>query len=336
MKKTLLPVCLLRIASLKAWLFAGLAFLTFNNQAQTVTDYDGNVYDTIHIGTQAWLKQNLKVKHYRNGDSIGTTFPVTLDISGESAPKYQWAAYGIDSNATFYGRLYTWYAITDSRNVCPTGWHVPSDTEWTTLTDYLTNNGYGYQGSGNDIVKSMVAKWGWGTNTTPGTPGYDTASNNSSGFTALPGGFRGGNGTFFGVYFCAAWWSSTEYNNTDTAYNRHIFPMDSIVQRLACFTKDYGIYVRCLSDSLVTQINENSIDKHIQIYPNPAIDKVYINYSEKGNVILQVCNTLGECVLQRELSSGTNVIDIGFLPKGIYIIQLIREDKTIQQKLIKE
>jgi uncharacterized protein (TIGR02145 family) len=74
---------------------------------------------------------------YRNGDIIGTTTPATLDISSETSPKYQWAYDGNESNVATYGRLYTWYAATDSRAVCPTGWHLPTDAEWTTLTTYL-------------------------------------------------------------------------------------------------------------------------------------------------------------------------------------------------------
>ena len=103
----------------------------------TVTDIDGNVYQTVTIGTQVWMKENLKVTKYCNGDVIGTTTPASLDISGEDTPKYQWAPNGDESNVAVYGRLYTWHAVTDSRNVCPTGWHLPDDAEWATLTTFL-------------------------------------------------------------------------------------------------------------------------------------------------------------------------------------------------------
>ena len=100
----------------------------------SLQDIDGNVYDnTVTIGTQIWMTENLRTTRYSNGDSIGTT---TLDISGESTPKYQWAYDGNESNVATYGRLYTWYAVTDSRNVCPVGWHVPSDAEWTEWTKW--------------------------------------------------------------------------------------------------------------------------------------------------------------------------------------------------------
>lgn len=99
-------------------------------------DIDGNVYPIITIGTQVWMAENLKTTRYCNGDLIGTTTPATLDIESESAPEYQWAYDGNESNVTTYGRIYTWYVANDSRNVCPAGWHIPSDAEWTDLTGF--------------------------------------------------------------------------------------------------------------------------------------------------------------------------------------------------------
>ena len=86
----------------------------------TIKDIDGNVYITVTIGTQVWMVENLKTTKYRNGDLIGTTTPATKDITNETTPKYQWAYNGNESNVDIYGRLYTWYAVTDSRNICPT------------------------------------------------------------------------------------------------------------------------------------------------------------------------------------------------------------------------
>jgi uncharacterized protein (TIGR02145 family) len=201
----------------------------------TVTDVDGNVYNTVMIGTQVWMKENLKTTKYNNGDLIGTTSPATLDIYGEDAAKYQWAYDGNESNVATYGRLYTWYAVTDSRNLCPTGWHVPSDAEWTALTDYLTNNGYGYEGSGGDIAKSMAS-----------SVGNDQGSNNRSGFTALQSGCRLDDGTFVGVGFGGYWWSSTE-DPTLNAYSREIYCDKSSVFNYLN-VKQYGFSVRCLKD----------------------------------------------------------------------------------------
>ena len=161
-------------------------------QTNSVKDIDGNVYPTITIGTQVWMAENLKTTKYRNGDLIGTTTPATLDIEGEITPKYQWAYAGNESNVATHGRLYTWYVATDSRNVCPKEWYVPTDAEWTTLTDYLIKKGYGYGGGykGMDIAKSLAATSGSVADETPGSTGNDQLSNNSTGFTAITGGAR--------------------------------------------------------------------------------------------------------------------------------------------------
>ena len=98
------------------------------------TDIDGNNYTSVLIGSQTWLKENLKTTKYLNGDAIPTT---TADVSGETNPKYQWAYNNDEGNVSTYGRLYSWYTVTDSRNICPTGWHIPSDTEWEALKAYL-------------------------------------------------------------------------------------------------------------------------------------------------------------------------------------------------------
>jgi uncharacterized protein (TIGR02145 family) len=161
-------------------------------KAQTVKDIDGNIYKTVTIGTQVWIVENLKTTKYSNGDSIGTTTPATLDITTEKIPKYQWSYDGDERNVATYGRLYTWYAASDNRNLCPTGWHLPTDSEWTTLTDYLTNNGYGYKGTASEITKSMAATSGWTTNSIEGNVGNDQMRNNKSGFSAFAGGYRYG------------------------------------------------------------------------------------------------------------------------------------------------
>jgi hypothetical protein len=103
----------------------------------TVKDIDGNAYKLVTIGTQVWFSENLKTTRYRNGDSIGTTIPAEKDILSEIAPKYQWAYNGDNSIVGVFGRLYTGNVVIDSRGVCPVGYHVPSDAEWTTLTDLL-------------------------------------------------------------------------------------------------------------------------------------------------------------------------------------------------------
>jgi uncharacterized protein (TIGR02145 family) len=212
----------------------------------TVSDIDGNFYKTIKIGDQWWMAENLKVTKYRNGDLIGTTTPATLDISSEITPKYQWAYEGDESNVGTYGRYYTWFAVTDSRDICPTGWHLPTDAEWTTLADYLTNNGFGYEGSGSDIGKSMAATSGWDNDALAGNVGNNQTSNNSSSFTALPSGVRLSNGTFYTIGFYASWWSTSEIN-TDEVWYRRLFSSQNALSR-ANSNKKHGATTRCVED----------------------------------------------------------------------------------------
>ena len=132
------------------------------------------------------------------------------------------------------------------KNVCPTGWHVPSDAEWTTLTDYLTNNGYGYGGSGNDIGKSMANTSGWTTDPTAGNVGNDQASNNSSGFTALPSGYRLRDGFFGPIGIFGIWWSASNVS-TEYAYPYGMVNNNSNINSYYSYKRD-GWSVRCLRD----------------------------------------------------------------------------------------
>ena len=172
-------------------------------QIDVPRDGDGNTYGTITIGAQVWMASNLKTTKYSNGNPIGTTTSATLDISNATTyptPKYQWAYAGTESNVATYGRLYTWYAATDTRNVCPTGWHVPADSEWATLTTYLG----GLSVAGGQLKETGTSHW----------QSPNAGATNTSGFTALPGGSRTNDGTFYSIGGYGYWWSSTEGTGT--------------------------------------------------------------------------------------------------------------------------
>lgn len=208
-----------------------IAFGQENNK--TVTDIDGNVYKIVTIDTQVWMAENLKTTKYRNGNLIGTTSPPTLKISTESSPKYQWAYEGSESNVATYGRLYTWYAATDSRNVCPTGWHLPTDAEWTTLTTYLG----GASVAGGQLKETGTTHW----------QSPNTHATNSSVFTALPSGDRRNDGPFYNIGDYGYWWSSTE-RNTNGAWVRYMTYDTSYVYSYYAY-KTAGFSVRCLRDN---------------------------------------------------------------------------------------
>ncbi len=160
-----------------------------------------------------------------------------------------------------FGVLYTWYAVADSRQVCPAGWRLPSDEEWTTLVDYLVNNGYGYEGSGIDIAKSMAATSGWTASPTAGNVGNEQSSNNSSLFTALPGGHRIWDGTFLNIGNKGIWWSATEMDAAGV-WSRDLDYGSSYLNR-AYSTKNNGFSVRCLQNSQPS-VTTNSISSVTQ------------------------------------------------------------------------
>lgn len=162
----------------------------------TVTDIDGNVYHTVTIGTQVWMVENLKTTKYRDGSPV----PHVTDATWGSLTTGAYRDYNnLPDNSATYGRLYNWYAVNDSRNLSPTGWHIPSDGEITTLTTYL--GGIGVAGS---KLKASASN----------TPTWD--GSNSSGFTALPAGYTFGSYNSMGSI--AYFWTTTAVGPTSAWY----------------------------------------------------------------------------------------------------------------------
>jgi uncharacterized protein (TIGR02145 family) len=181
-------------------------------RSDTVKDIDGNTYTTTRIGSQIWMAENLKTTRYSNGDTIKTTPLPTTDIEIEIMPQYQWAYDGDEQNVATYGRLYTWFVAADARNVCPDGWHVPTDAEWSELTDYLINSDYGF-GNGYmrmDVAKSLSSDSSWIYDETPGSPGNEQPAKKITKFNAIPAGCRLEDGNFHKAGYYANWWTSTE------------------------------------------------------------------------------------------------------------------------------
>lgn len=203
-----------------------------------VTDSKGNVYNTQIIGTQTWMKENLRVTIYNElidslfFYSIPTTTPVTLDISAEISPKYQWAYKGDESKVDTYGRLYTWDAVNDPKGLCPTGWHVPTDNEWATLVAYLK----GAKRAGGMMKEKGEKHW----------ENPNAKATNGSGFTALPGGYRGSDGTFFNIGYAGIWWSATERDASNALARRVDYYSGGVTK--ASYGKGNGFSVRCIKD----------------------------------------------------------------------------------------
>jgi uncharacterized protein (TIGR02145 family) len=201
--------------------------------ADKITDKDGNVYTSVTIGTQTWMDENLKTTKYNDGTAIPNVTDNT-EWSALTTGAYCWLDNNASTYKATYGALYNWYTVSTTinggKNVCPMGWHVPTDAEWTTLTDYL-----GGVGAAADKLKEAgTTHW-----TSPNTGGNET------GFTALPGGNRVNSGQFSNVGFEGAWWSATEY---DTRYARYREIYERNVHS-GWYDKRAGMSVRCVKDN---------------------------------------------------------------------------------------
>jgi uncharacterized protein (TIGR02145 family) len=214
----------------------------------TVTDIDGNVYKTITIGTQTWMAENLRVTHYLNGEAIPE---VTNNSAWTNLITGAYCNFENTSNTktiATYGRLYNWYAVSDSRNLCPSGWHVPSDNGWCILSTYLDPSA----NCSSEAVESEIAGGKMKETGTTHWIGTNQGTTNESGFTALPAGERShdyGGGPFNGLGASATWWSSTAFVEYGDSYarTRNLWLHDPSVFRLSN-TYICGYSVRCVKD----------------------------------------------------------------------------------------
>ena len=212
--------------------------------ADTVTDYDGNIYHTVQIGNQCWMRENLRTTHYTDGNEIpaGTTTSETV--------AYRYASYGGESSVPTYGYLYNWVAVMhgDSasnanpsgvQGICPTGWHVPSQAEWTQLQDYVGSQSQYLCGSDSTKIAKALASHIWCHESVTNTCAiaYNVSTNNATGFSALPAGYYFGSIPYGQAYI----WSSNQcafyLRDTHATVSLWEYPPSS-----------YGGSVRCLRD----------------------------------------------------------------------------------------
>lgn len=235
-KYTFLPLVLLAVSFLTTNCSKDSGIIPQNptptvpSSPNTVTDIDGNVYNTVTIGNQTWMKENLKTTRYTNGDPIANVTDNTawINLTAGGYSNYDNNA----ANAITYGRLYNWYAVNDTRKIAPKGWHVATDAEWLALETYLG----GWRVAGGPLKETGTAHWA--------SP--NTGANNSSGFTGLPGGVRKNDGPFNVLGSAGYWWASTEYN----AGNAYVHSMNySYAEVYSLYIpKRIGCSVRCVKD----------------------------------------------------------------------------------------
>jgi uncharacterized protein (TIGR02145 family) len=220
--------------------------LLHENYCGTITDIDENEYETVIIGNQIWMAENLNVTHYRNGDAIP---------SGHSNSEWEYlydtqtGAYsvynGSESYADTYGLLYNWYAATDNRNIAPLGWHIPTDDEIKQLEMHLgmsqsqADSMY-YRGT-NEGSKLAGNENLWYDGDLKENPEFGT-----SGFNALPGGIRVNSGQYDGLYFSFSFWSVSEYSEW-YSFNRKLWNQNSGIGR-ELIAKNAGLSIRLVKD----------------------------------------------------------------------------------------
>lgn len=193
----------------------------------TVSDVDSNVYSIVKIGTQQWMLENLRTKHFSNGKAIAMVKDSTRWAVFNSAA---YCVYANDSsNMKTHGLLYNWFAVNDSAKLCPNGWHVPSETDWNTLEETL---------GGTTVAGGKMKDTTLWTNSFGGT--------NESGFKGLPSGCRTNKGTYNSFGFYGLWWTSTENYATYAWYRGINYNSTDLFRHY--YYKRYGFSVRCLKD----------------------------------------------------------------------------------------
>jgi uncharacterized protein (TIGR02145 family) len=217
------------------FLFRGLLFMLItgcmHNNPETVTDIDGNIYHTVKLGSQVWMIENLKTTRYQNGDLI----PNIIDTSQWSyIPLGALCNYNNDpKNVSTYGHLYNWFAVTDSRNIAPKGWHVPAYKEIETLVAFL---------GGDTIVSGKMKESGTTHWLAP-----NTDATNESGLTVLPGGYRFNRGGTFHTIGCNSYWWTTTQSIEFYSWSKRIYWYFAHADYNHDL-KTFGFSIRCVKD----------------------------------------------------------------------------------------
>jgi len=286
---------------------ANFILITTFTFSQTVTDVDGNIYNTVEIGTQTWLKEDLKVLHYPDSSEITEVWSYNDD----------------DSLANIYGRLYTWDAAMNystqegAQGICPNGWHIPTDEEWTVLGSYLGGDNV----AGGKLKEEGTTHW----------HSPNTGATNESDFTALPAGEY--DDTHYQLlHEYNVLWSSTEANSTFAIY-RYISWEDAGLHTYTYY-KDFRYSVRCLSNETVS-IN-NKYETGLLIYPNPADMVLNFNQSANDNKTVTIYNQQGKAVKHFTVDEQEHSENINSLCPGLYMVKIENNDNIKYIKIIKK
>ncbi len=282
--------------------------------AQTVTDFDGNVYNLVNIGTQTWMKENLKALHYSDGSAISGVY-----------------AYGNEeSNVAAYGRLYNWNAamknslLETAQGACPDGWHMPTVAEYDVLLNFLG----GESVAGGKLKEAGTDHW-----ISPNTGATD-----ESGFTALPGGFYFNSSVGFlklGEY--AKFWTSSQVNGSETsAYNLYLRADQAEAHNETGNEKELGASVRCLQGQGALGIAPQKTGSSILVYPNPANNYVNISILKNtGSVHAELMDASGKTIMGANIDETSSKIDLSGLKNGVYFLKINSKEQSFTKKIVK-
>ena len=292
-------------------------------QAQTVT-----------IGTQIWQTTNLNVDTYSDGTPIPQ---VTDSTAWVNLTTGAWCYYNNGSaNGAIYGKLYNWYAVAGiydaasaanpalRKKLAPTGWHVPTDAEWSTLINCLDPNANG--GASANIAGDKMKS------TTLWNPYSGITNTNSSGFTGLPGGYRDNSDTFNYIRGYGYWWSSSEYSAAGAWHRLLLYSGSNAVRDSN--SKTYGFSVRCLSDQSFN-VEDRAMRLQVKLYPNPANNTLQLQTaSNVGIDKITITDLTGKVILTQ--TTNTQQVEVASLANGMYMIEAVSGGEKFTSKFIKE
>lgn len=265
-----------------------------------VIDINGNHYETVILGNQEWMAENLKVTLYNNGDSI---LHKTDSLNWDNGTIGAWCYYNNNSlNNAEYGKLYNWFAVNDSRGLCPRGWEIPSDPEWETLVNFLG----GPWVAGGKVKEAGNSYW----------EAPNTGATNMSGLTALPGGMRDFDGTFTDQSAYAYFWSTWQ----DHPSTRHRWELRYYQSLLAPFNVAMGDGYSCRC--IKSQVSGATDHAHLEmkLYPNPVQDRLAITLSpDQTGLYFKLTDVLGHVLISGDLKYSENTLDLSELNAGVYI-----------------
>jgi len=294
----------------KFLLFIGLFAFTASLFSQTtVTDIDGNVYNTVTIGTQIWMQENLKTSKYNDGTAITTVASAGEWVALGATPAFSWLdddIFNIDK-----GAFYNWYAAS-SPKLCPTGWHVPEMSEFRTLMNLF---------GGTALAGIHMST--------------EDGGDNSSGFSLIITGARSaGNGFFQYTTEISRFWSATSDNETNAFYTGTNIGYTNLWD--ASWLKGDGNSVRCLKNS-TTSIDNNGFDGiAISAYPNPVLNDLVLRVenSQSQTFSYKLYDMSGKLLLQNPITTEVTSISFSSYPSSMYLLKLSDAKSTLKTIII--